>query len=167
VSALKDIVALFNLASSAPKREVLFNCIRDSPHVTKVSDTEFEYPRPKTATATVSGVKIPTWILLTPEEVPRVAGINMGTGALLGFFGPTNRENAVGATRSNFLTSPEDRVKRPTFGPKKQTKKRTADDDPPATKEDGHPSDFCRKQLPHISLARPKDFLTHRLLPSF
>ncbi len=167
MSTLKEIAALFNLASSAPKKEVLFNRIRDSPHVTKVSDTEFEYRQPKMATAMVSGAKIPTWILLTPEEVPPVAGIDMGTGASLGFFGPTNRDNAVAAMQSNFLTSPEDRVKRPTVGPKKPTKKRTANDDPPATREDGHPSDFCRKQLPHVSLARPKDFFDTQITPKF
>ena len=47
--------------------------------------------------------KIPKWVILTPEEVPLVDGIDMGTGAEKGFFGPTNKENAVGGKRSNFM----------------------------------------------------------------
>ncbi len=79
---------------------MLFNRIRDFPHVTKISKNEFEYRRPKTG-ASAGGKKIPTWILLTPEEVPSVDGIDMETGAQSGFFGPTNKENAVGGTRLN------------------------------------------------------------------
>jgi hypothetical protein len=115
----------------------------------------------------VSGAKIPTWILLTPKKVHPVAGVDKGTCALVGCFGPINKENAVGATQSNFLTLPEDRVKRPTFGPKKPKKKRTANDNPPATRKDGHPSDFCHKQLPHISLARLKAFFDTQITPKF
>jgi hypothetical protein len=65
VAILKEIVTLFSLSTNAPKKEVYLNCIRDSSHVTKISDTAFEYWQVKT---NVSGrVKIPTWILLTPE----------------------------------------------------------------------------------------------------
>jgi hypothetical protein len=104
VAALKEIAMMFNLSGGAQKMEVLFNWIRDSPHVTKISETEFEYRRPKTG-ASAGGKKIPMWILLTPEEVPSVDGVDMGTGAQISFFGPTNKENAVSGTRSNFLTS--------------------------------------------------------------
>ncbi len=96
VAVLKGIATLFSLSTNAPKKEVLFNHISDSPHVTKISDTPFEYRQAKTNVS--GGVKIPTWILLTPEKVPPVAGVDMGTGAQIGFFGPTNQENAVGAT---------------------------------------------------------------------
>ena len=44
--------------------------------MTKVSEDEFEYRH-----ASVVGVKVPTWIILTPEAVPSVDGIDMGTGA--------------------------------------------------------------------------------------
>jgi hypothetical protein len=67
MAVLKGIVTLFDLSPNAPKKEVLLNRIRDSPHVTKISDTPFECQRAKT---NVSGrVKIPTWILLTPEKI--------------------------------------------------------------------------------------------------
>ncbi len=151
VAVLKGVAALLNLLPNAPKKEVLFNCICDSPHVTKISDTESEYQRAKT---NVSGrKKIPTWILLTHKEVPPVDGLDMGTGAQRGFFGPTNQENAVGATRSNFLTLQDERIQRPKFGPKREKKRKAGDNDPAPPREDGHPSDFCRMHLPHISLA--------------
>jgi hypothetical protein len=117
VAALKEIAKMFNLSGGAQKKEVLLNRIRDSSHVTKISETEFEYRRPKTG-ASSGGKKIPTWILLTPEEVPSVDGVDMGTGAQSGFFDPTNKENAIGGTRSNFLTSPDERIQRPKFEPK-------------------------------------------------
>ena len=65
VAALKEIAKMFNLCGDAQKKEVLFNRIRDSPHVIKISATEFEYRRPKTGAASAGGNKIPTWILLT------------------------------------------------------------------------------------------------------
>jgi hypothetical protein len=117
VAALKEIAMMFNLLGGAQKKEVIFNRIRDSPHVTKISETEFEYRRPKTGSS-AGGKKIPTWILLTPKEVPLVDGVDMGTGAQSGFFGPTNKENAVGGTRLNFLTSPDEQIQRPKVGPK-------------------------------------------------
>jgi hypothetical protein len=43
IAALKEIAAYLNLLGGAPKKETLFNRIRDSPHVTKISKTEFEY----------------------------------------------------------------------------------------------------------------------------
>jgi hypothetical protein len=114
--------------------------------------------------------KVTTWIILTPEAVPSVDGIDMGTGAQKGFFGPTNKENAVGGTRVNFSTS--EHVELPMFEQKKPKKRRKADDTnnpnpPPTTREDGHPSDACRKQLPPLSRARPKDFFDIQLTPAF
>jgi len=63
----------------------------------------------------VKGEKIPTWLLLTPQPVPPVPGIDMSTGAQSGFYGPTNKENAVGGVRENFLTQDGERIERPTF----------------------------------------------------
>jgi hypothetical protein len=151
MAVLKGIAMLFSLSPHAPKKEVLFNCIRDSPHVTKISDTAFEDQQAKTNVS--GGVKIPTWILLTPEEVPPVDGVDMGIGAQIGFFGPTNQENVVGATRSNFLMLQDERIQRPKFGPKRKKKRKAGDNDPAPPREDGHPSDFCRMHLHHISLA--------------
>jgi hypothetical protein len=79
---------------------LIFNRIRDSSAVTKVGEDEFEYRH-----TSVVEAKVPTWIILTSEAVPPVNGIDMGTGAQQGFFGPTNKENAVGGTRANLLTS--------------------------------------------------------------
>jgi hypothetical protein len=82
IKSLKEIALMLNLAM-AGKKEVLFNRICDSPHVTKLSADEFEYRNAK-----VAGQKIPSWVLLTPEDVPSVDGIDMGTGAKKGLFGP-------------------------------------------------------------------------------
>jgi hypothetical protein len=165
MAVLKGIATLFSLLPNAPKKEVLFNRIRDSPHVIKISDTAFEYRRAKT---NVSGrVKIPTWILPTSEEVPPVAGVDMGTGAQIGFFGPTNKENAVGATQSNFLTSQDERIQRPKFGPKREKKRKAGEDDLAPPREDSYPSNFCRMHLPHISLGQPKDFFDTPITPKF
>jgi hypothetical protein len=164
VKTLKAITTMLKLSTHG-KKQLLFNRIRDSLGVTKVSDDEFEYRH-----ASVVGAKVPTWVILTPEAVPSVNGIDMGTGAQKGFFGPTNKENAVGGTRANFLTS--EHVERPMFE-RKKPKKRRKDDDandpnpPPTTREDGHPSDACRKQLPPLSIARPKDFFDTQLTPAF
>ena len=110
VKTLREIALKLNVGQAGLK-EVLFNCIRDSPHVRKVSEAEFEYRHAKAA-----GDKIPTWVLLSPEDLPLVDGIDMATGAEKGFFGPTNKENAVGGRRTNFLTGEEDKVNRQCSG---------------------------------------------------
>jgi hypothetical protein len=158
VAALKEIAKMFNLSGGAQKKEVLFNRIRDSPHVTKISKTEFEYRRPKTGAASAGGEKIPTWILLTPKQVPSVNSVDMGIGAQSGFFGPKNKENAVGGTRSNFLMSLDELIQRPKFGPKREKKRKAGEAKPPPPQEDGHLSNYCRSFLPPISHARPKDY---------
>jgi hypothetical protein len=96
----------------------------------------------------------------------------MGTSASIGFFGPTNKENAVGGKQSNFSTS--EPVERPKFEPKKPKKRKVIsnsdaknDPTPPTTRDDGHPSDTCWKQLPPLSKARPKDFFDTQLTPAF
>jgi hypothetical protein len=48
----------------------------------------------------------------------------MGTGSQSGFFGSTNKENAVGGTRLNFLTSPDEQIQRPKFRPKRDKKRK-------------------------------------------
>jgi len=163
VKTLKAIAVMVSVSTNG-KKQLLFNRIRDSSAVTKIGEDEFEYRH-----ASVVGAKVPTWIILTPEAVPPVDGIDMGTGAQKGFFGPTNKENAVGGTRANFLTS--EHVERPMFERKKQKKRKSNDandsNNPPTTREDGHPSDACRKQLPPLFRARPKDFFDTQLTPAF
>ncbi len=60
---------------------------------------------------------VPLWVILTPEHVPNVEGIDMKTGADCGFFGRTNPNNAEGATLSNFCTG-LDQIDRPVFDSK-------------------------------------------------
>ncbi len=50
------------------------------------------------------------WVTLMPEVVPDIKGISMLTGAEQEFFGPTNPNNTVGATRSNFCTGFVERI---------------------------------------------------------
>jgi hypothetical protein len=69
IKFLKEIALMLNLAMTG-KKEVLFNHICDSPHMTKLSADEFEYHHAK-----VAGQKIPTWVLLTPKDIPFVDGI--------------------------------------------------------------------------------------------
>ncbi len=47
----------------------------------KICAYKLEYPHAK-----VVGKKIPTWVLLTPTDVPSVDGIDMGTVTKEGFF---------------------------------------------------------------------------------
>ncbi len=55
-----------------------------------------------------------------------VGGIDVDTSAQKGlFFGPTNKENAVGAKQSNFLTS-DKQIIRPKFRPKERRKGKPA-----------------------------------------
>jgi hypothetical protein len=120
---LLKAIALELNASGYGTKQVIFNRLQDLPTVKKISDDEFKYPVP-VLVGSLQKVK-ETWVCLDPEDVPPVAGIDMATGAAHGFFGPTNKENAVGATRTNFLTS--EKIVRPEFGPKRLLKKRMAD----------------------------------------
>ena len=70
---------------------------------------------------------IPRWVVLKPEDVPEVEGIDMAVGAEEGFFAPTNKENSVGGEQVNFLMTKN--LTRPEFGPKKKGSKRRADDE--------------------------------------
>ena len=153
---------MLNLAVHG-KKEELFIRIRDSPHAIRVvNDQEFEYRHPK-----VPGEKNPTWILLTSKDVPTVEGINMQTSAEEGFYGPTNKENAVGAKQANLLTA--EKIERPKFDPKKLPKKRKGEEDTPlpaAVCEDGHPSNICRKQPSPFRVQDLRITLTHKSLPS-
>jgi hypothetical protein len=161
IKSLKDIALMLHLAMTCIK-QVLLNHICDSPHMTKLSADEFKYRHVK-----VAGQKIPSWVLFTPKDVPSVDGIDMGTGAEKGFFGPTNKESAIGGKRSNFMIG--EKVNQPIFGPKKPGKKRMETDNQPPTpvQEDGHPSDAYQKKLPPLSQARPKDFFDTQITPEF
>ena len=108
------------LSGTLTKR-IIFDRIRDSGHndVTKLGDNEFKLRHVVDPTR-----KKEAWKILIPEVVPPVLGINLATGTQVGFYGPTNEENAIGGTRSNFLT--KEKIRRPRFdrkGPKKKVSK--------------------------------------------
>ena len=69
-----------------------------------------------------TGSRIKAWVILTPEVLLSVPGVNMETGAQDGFYGPANKENAVGGTLSNFPT--KDKIAGPPFVKKAQGKKK-------------------------------------------
>ena len=154
---LGEIARTLNISPNGNKRAV-FNRIRDYPGgaVEKISEDVFKYHRDILPEAGLRALE--QWIILTPEEVPPVPGVNMGTGAQEGYFGTTNKENAAGSKRSNFLIN--EKIVRPEFEPKKKKTRRgntatdvavAAEDEP--VRKDGHPSDHCRQLLPKLILA--------------
>ncbi len=106
----------------------------------------------------------PTWIILTPEPLPALPRIDMAMGAQTGFYGPTNKENAVGGVRQNFITKDCERIERPTFEARtNKARKNTT----PVTNEQGGPSPVARKKIPKMKCARPKDFFDLQITPEF
>jgi hypothetical protein len=170
LKSLKAIAFVLKASGNNGTKRVIFDRLRDLPAVQKISDDEFHYRHPLEVGADGGVARVertPTWVILIPTDVPPVEGINLATGASDGFFGPTNKENAVGGKRTNFLTLKEEKIVRPEFGPKQPSKKRTADGKELPVREDGHPSDACRKLIPPLSQARPKDFFDTQLTPEF
>jgi hypothetical protein len=168
---LKEIAHELKVTSSGSKR-VLFDRLRASTATTTVEGQEdafdFTHVVDTNRTAAAMATNVPQWIILTPEEVPAVEGIDMATGAQEGFFAPTNKENSFGGKRANFLTA--ENLDRPEFGPKTARKKRTVDGEMvphPPVRIDGHPSQACEKLLPPLSEARPKDYFDTQISPTF
>jgi hypothetical protein len=94
---LSEIATKVGVSPYGTKRK-LFDRIRDSGKVVKVDDDSFDYRR-----QIVAGEKIPTWVILNPEPAVAVPGVDMATGAAFGFYGPTNKENAVGGEAITLL----------------------------------------------------------------
>jgi hypothetical protein len=115
---LAEIMDTLKLSARGTKR-VLFDQIWDSSkeEVEKLGNNNFNYPL-----KVIAGEKKPTWLLLPPEAVPPVQGVDMALGAQVGYFGQTNKENAVRGIRSNFLLTKK--IVRPAFKPKKKPKKK-------------------------------------------
>jgi hypothetical protein len=85
----------------------VFDRLQDLEHMVRINGNSFEYCCKVVVVETV-----PTWIILNPEPVPEVEGMDMATGAQKGFFGQTNKENAVRGVRHNILTCESERIKR-------------------------------------------------------
>ena len=152
IKVLTDVAQRLGIAKTGVKRK-LFDRIRNSTHVVKVDDDSFDYQR-----EIIPGEVFPTWIILTPEPVPAVPGIDMATGAQTGFFGPTNKENAVGGVRQNFITQDGERIVRPIVLAARSNR---------TTNKHGGPSPAARKKIPNLKCARPKDFFDLQITPEF
>jgi hypothetical protein len=159
---LGEIAKKLGVALNGSKRK-LFDWIR-SDHVEKVDNDSFEYRR-----QIVKGEKVPTWIILNPEPAAAVPGVDMATGAQFGFYGPTNKENAVGGKRHNFAKMEADRIQGPKFEAKTKERadgKKRNKTAPPAN-DHGGPSPAARKSIPKLKVARPKDFFNLQITPEF
>ncbi len=107
VATLRDTAKAITLQYTGTKKVLWERIIKsgDSNIIVGEDTTTFTYHRVKAAEGS-----IPMWIILTPEIVPSVEGIDMATSAQRGFCAPTNKDNDVGVTRSNFCTSREDKI---------------------------------------------------------
>jgi len=142
----KEICKALCLNSSGNK-PVLFARICDSGNelIEQMDDELFTYKRKKGEV----DVSLPRWVILNPDPAPSVPGIDMLRGAQEGFFGPTNQENAVGASKSQYCCREEEKIRRPEFASK------TPD---LAVSEKGGISPAARKLLPEeIRDCRPKN----------
>ena len=103
---LKDIVELVNIAQGRAKRALFDRIVMLGSGVERDDKNTFKYSRPA-----VDGemgdvgevIKPPLWVELQGQPVTPVDGIDMATGASFGFYGPTNKENAMGAVCHNYL----------------------------------------------------------------
>jgi len=167
VSELKAVALALGLSGSGNKGP-LFNRIRDCTKeaVTKVEDpVAFDYRREKQAEGDV-----PKWILLTPAAAEEIAGMDMATGAQIGHFAPTNKEDAIGAQKNNYMVHATEKVKRLEFAtkPSRKTKKAKLDEsEVRKVSEEGGPSAEAKRLIPDLRHARPKDFFDLQVTPEF
>ena len=127
--------------------------------MTKIDENTFKYSRAITKVAVGRTRKLATWINLNLQAILQVDGVDMATGAIVGFFGSTNKENAEGAEHHNFLVGEE--IERPTFELKKKKAREEDEMAPtPPVCEDGHPSDAAKTMIGDIWLSRLKDTST-------
>ena len=94
----------------------------------------------------------------------------MVTGAQMGHFAPTNKENATGATKNNYMVHETEKVKGPEFArkPLGKTKKAKPDENEmPRVSEQGGPLAAAKKLIPDLWHARPKDFFDLQLTSEF
>jgi hypothetical protein len=157
VPNLREIAIKMNVSQTGANKRLLFDRIMASGGVTKIDENSFKYSRLIAASAVGGTTKLPTWVDLMPQPIPQIDGVDMATGATVGFFGPTNKENVAGVERHNFLIGEE--IERLIFGPKRK-KARVGDETAPTppVRNDGHPSDAAKSIIGDIWLSRPKDY---------
>ena len=139
---------------------MLFKRLRDSGReaIELVDDDTLRYRRPVDGEA--PDLTLPRWVLLNPDPVADIDGIDMLRGAQHGFFGPTNIENAVGAPRYQYLCREEEKIRRPEFTSKKNPGRPIS--------EIGHMSKYARDLLPEfIRDCRPKQFFNTQISHDF
>jgi nucleoside diphosphate kinase len=172
-STMKDLAKEMGLQYTRTKK-VLWDRIIKSGHLRIISSADdgqsFMFRREKE----VANPFVQRWITLTPEVVPEIEGMDMVTGAEREFFGPTNPNNAAGATRSNFCSGFGERISRPEFGPKKPPPPAVLSSNhvpfgppPPPSYEKGHPSPEAYEAIGDIKFARPKDFFDLQISPKY
>ena len=137
----------------------LFDCISNSGYAEKIEDDSFDYCH-----QIVKGEKVPMWVILNPEPLVVVPGVNMAKGASFGCYGPTNKKNAVGGEGNYFAMKEVDRCQRLKFELKK--KERGGKRMIPPNKHGG-PSPVARKRIPKMKVAGPKDFFHLQFTPEF
>ena len=106
VSELKDIAVLVNIAQGGAKRALFDRIATSGSGVEQVDKNTFKYSRPAVEGETGDSgevIKPPLCVELQGQFATSVHGINMTTGALFEFYGPTNKENATGAVHNNYL----------------------------------------------------------------
>ncbi len=67
--------------------------------MTKIDENSFKYSRLIAESAVGGMTKLPTLVDLKPQPIPQINGVDMATGATVGIFVPTNKENVAGAER--------------------------------------------------------------------
>ena len=157
---LKEVAKRVGVATGGNKPS-LFARIHDSDSqwIVKGDNDSFIYKKVKANRSTSEAMSNePYWVTLNPEIPPPIDGVDMTTGASIGFFGPTNTNNIAGAQRHNFLMHPSETIQRPLF----------ASIDPTRQVQDvGSASVTAKRSIGDIKAARPIDFFSLIITPRF
>ena len=107
---------------------------------------------------------MPKCITSNPVAAEAIEGMNTATGVQEGHFTPTNKENAVGATKQNYFAHETEKIQRPQF--RSKPRKRQIGPQPLPSEKRG-PSEMAEKLIGDLQCARPKDFFDTQITPVF
>ncbi len=159
IPQLKEIAKAIKVSMTGTK-PVLFARIRDSGSdlIVKGDDESFQFKKKvsETGASAARAENDPYWFIPSPEIPPSIPGVDMATGAEIGFFGPTNTNNIAGAQRHNFLTN--EVIARPVF---------MSIDPMTPVSDEGHPSQVAFDSISDIQCARPIEFFNLLITPRF